>query len=231
MNSGLHDAYNLAWKLARVCHGSSAPTLLDSYEPERRPAAEIVTASGDAFEQAQSVTDPAERRARDAALRATFADPTSRHHESIAEAELDIDYANSPIVMGDPHPALAPGARLPDTIEIRLAGGESSMLHQLAHRAGHTSVLVGGARVQRDALERLDGTLQTRIETSLVDATFVLATGSDELHAGGQLSQSAAESLGVDDVSLLVIRPDGHVGLRADRNHHDALAAYQALLR
>jgi hypothetical protein len=29
----------------------------------------------------------------------------------------------------------------------------------------------------------------------------------------------------------LVIRPDGHVGLRADRNHHDALAAYQALLR
>jgi hypothetical protein len=132
MNCGLLDAHNLAWKLARVCKGQSAHGLLDSYEIERRPAAEIVTASGDAFEQAQSMRDPTERRARDAALRATFANPTSRHHESIAEAELDIDHAGSPIVMGDVHPALAPGARLPDTVEVRLAGGPH---RRVAHRS------------------------------------------------------------------------------------------------
>lgn len=231
MNSGLHDAYNLAWKLARVCRGDSATALLDSYELERRPAAEVITASGDAFEQAQSLTDPAERRARDAALRATFADPASRHHESVAEAELDIDYANSPIVIGDANPALAPGARLPDTIEIHVAGKGRSTLHQLTHRAGHTALLVGGARVQGDALVGLDASLRAGIDASLVDATFLLATGSDPRLADGSLSQGAAETLGVDDVSLLVVRPDGHVGLRADRDHLEALAAYQALLR
>jgi hypothetical protein len=47
------------------------------------------------------VIDPAERRARDEALRMVFADPDSRHHEAVAEAELDIDYGGSPIVMGD----------------------------------------------------------------------------------------------------------------------------------
>ena len=107
MNSGLQDAFNLAWKLALVCQGHCAPALLDSYEAERRPVAEMITASGDAVEHAQTVTDPAERRARDETLRAVFADPTSRHHEAIAEAELDIDYAR----LTDRHGRRARGAR------------------------------------------------------------------------------------------------------------------------
>ena len=53
MNSGLQDAFNLAWKLALVCQGRCTAALLDSYEAERRPVAETITASGDAFEQAQ----------------------------------------------------------------------------------------------------------------------------------------------------------------------------------
>ena len=61
MNSGLQDAINLAWKLALVCHGYCNPVLLDSYEAERRPVAEMITASGDAVELAQMIADPAER--------------------------------------------------------------------------------------------------------------------------------------------------------------------------
>ena len=36
MNSGLRDAFNLAWKIAAVAHGRLGPGLLASYEPERR---------------------------------------------------------------------------------------------------------------------------------------------------------------------------------------------------
>ena len=36
MNSGIRDAHNLAWKLAAVVRGRLAPSLLDSYEAERR---------------------------------------------------------------------------------------------------------------------------------------------------------------------------------------------------
>jgi 2-polyprenyl-6-methoxyphenol hydroxylase-like FAD-dependent oxidoreductase len=36
MNSGIHDAHNLAWKLARVLAGADAESLLASYETERR---------------------------------------------------------------------------------------------------------------------------------------------------------------------------------------------------
>jgi len=37
MNSGIGDAHNLCWKLAMVIDGRAAPSLLDSYETERRP--------------------------------------------------------------------------------------------------------------------------------------------------------------------------------------------------
>jgi 2-polyprenyl-6-methoxyphenol hydroxylase-like FAD-dependent oxidoreductase len=36
-NTGVHDAHNLAWKLAMVLKGASGPALLDTYEIERRP--------------------------------------------------------------------------------------------------------------------------------------------------------------------------------------------------
>ena len=36
MNSGIRDAHNLAWKLAAVVRGRLAPSLLDTYELERR---------------------------------------------------------------------------------------------------------------------------------------------------------------------------------------------------
>lgn len=35
MNTGMQDAFNLAWKLALVCRGEAAETLLDSYSVER----------------------------------------------------------------------------------------------------------------------------------------------------------------------------------------------------
>lgn len=40
MNTGLQDAYNLAWKLALVVRGNAAPALLDTYHDERNPVAE-----------------------------------------------------------------------------------------------------------------------------------------------------------------------------------------------
>ncbi|MBV9847491.1 MAG: FAD-dependent monooxygenase [Kutzneria sp.] len=38
-NSAIQDAHNLAWKLAAVIKGHADPSLLDSYEAERRPVA------------------------------------------------------------------------------------------------------------------------------------------------------------------------------------------------
>jgi 2-polyprenyl-6-methoxyphenol hydroxylase-like FAD-dependent oxidoreductase len=40
LNSGVQDAHNLAWKLAAVLNGWAPPSLLDTFESERRPVAQ-----------------------------------------------------------------------------------------------------------------------------------------------------------------------------------------------
>ena len=40
-NTGIHDAHNLAWKLAQVIRGHAHPRLLDSYASERKPVAQF----------------------------------------------------------------------------------------------------------------------------------------------------------------------------------------------
>jgi putative polyketide hydroxylase len=40
-NVGIEDAHNLAWKLAAVLNGESRPSLLDTYDAERRPVATL----------------------------------------------------------------------------------------------------------------------------------------------------------------------------------------------
>jgi 2-polyprenyl-6-methoxyphenol hydroxylase-like FAD-dependent oxidoreductase len=228
MNSGLQDAFNLAWKLALVCRGTCPEALLDSYEAERRPVAEMVTAEGDQAESMQMLKDPRERRARNAAIRAVFADPASRHHEAIAEAELDIDYGGSPIVMGDRHDALSPGQRLPDSIAIRHPGGGDGRLHELASRPGHTAILIGGASLPEGELAAVHGAVGARPANAVIEASFALSAGG----GGGpaRLDPAAAAALGVDGLTLIVVRPDGHVGLRADTDHAVALDAYERLL-
>ncbi|MFI9571948.1 FAD-dependent monooxygenase [Microbispora rosea] len=41
-NSCIEDAHNLAWKLAAALDGTASPGLLDSYEAERRPVAQLL---------------------------------------------------------------------------------------------------------------------------------------------------------------------------------------------
>jgi len=42
-NTGIHDAHNLAWKLAAVLGAAAGPDLLATYDPERRPIGRFTT--------------------------------------------------------------------------------------------------------------------------------------------------------------------------------------------
>lgn len=48
MNTGIQDAFNLAWKLSTVLRGHAHPALLDSYQAERQPVARALLAGTDA---------------------------------------------------------------------------------------------------------------------------------------------------------------------------------------
>lgn len=37
MNTGIQDAHNLAWKISSILSGIASPSLMRTYETERRP--------------------------------------------------------------------------------------------------------------------------------------------------------------------------------------------------
>ena len=231
MNSGLQDAHNLAWKLALVCKGAADARILDSYEAERRPVAERVVAAGEDAERVQIVPAEEDRRQRDIAMRAALADPATKHHEAVAEAELDIDYAGSPIVMGERADALWPGQRLPDWIECATEGKGAGRLHHHAARPGHTAFLLGGVATAGALLQEVRRAMEPLPERGVVEAVMTLAVDPEASEVDAHLSPAIAERLGLDGITLLVIRPDGHIGLCTAANHAASLAAYAGLLK
>jgi 2-polyprenyl-6-methoxyphenol hydroxylase-like FAD-dependent oxidoreductase len=230
MNSGIQDAFNLGWKLTLVCEGDADPALLDSYEVERRPVALEIAAAGEGMEEMGRFDGEEGRARRDAEVRAALTDPDTAHSEAVAEAELNIDYGDSPIVAGDQGGPLAPGQRLPDLGPVTGGPAEPEVrLHELTQRPGHTllALAVGDGG---EELPRLFARLESLVARSpLFDAAFALATAPDQAPIG-TIHPEAAAALGVRSLAVLAIRPDRHVGLLAEGADLAEVERYAALV-
>ncbi len=124
LNSGLHDAHNLAWKLALELRGRARPGLMGTFAPERRAADTHVLRVSDrvhqlahaAVESARSGSFPAPPAPEDAIALVR------------ARSMLDVSYAGSPLTgeylaAGEPPPPPpAPGERYPDRASLTGTG-------------------------------------------------------------------------------------------------------------
>ncbi len=225
MNTGLQDAFNLGWKLAMVCRGEAGEGLLDSYESERRPVAELVVGSGADVEAAHALTDPAERAERDAGIRIAMADPEIVHHEAAAASEIDRAYPPSRAVAGDRGSDPPPGVLLPDTPPVQPAGGDPAPLHELTHRPGHTLLVLGGQEADPARVGELVAELEARPHPA-VDAVVGLSASQGGGERVGTIDEGLAARLGVAGITVLAVRPDRYIGLRDDSGDARAVADY-----
>ncbi len=119
MNTGLHDAWNLAWKLGLVLRGHGNERLLDSYSSERLPVIKSVIETTDLLTRAMGTPSRVAQALRD------FVIPIASHVAPFQHAfveklsELGIAYRGSPIIDG-------PGKRYMDD---SIRGGEG-ILHR-----------------------------------------------------------------------------------------------------
>jgi 2-polyprenyl-6-methoxyphenol hydroxylase-like FAD-dependent oxidoreductase len=222
MNMGLHDAHNLAWKLALVCRGHADDALLDSFELERRPVAEAVAESGDRVEAGKALTDPEARAKRDAVLKCRLADPALRHAQAVAAAELSVSYVDSPIVAGDASGGVGPGDRLPETDAVHVPGTRPRPLHEHTYRCEHTALVLGRDHAQVAAVVAKIEPLVTSSPVLEHVAGFAL-DGTDGV---GRIDPATLDALGVNAITLLVARPDRFVAFRADGTDMTALERY-----
>jgi hypothetical protein len=113
LNTGVQDAVNLGWKLARVVHRTAPESLLDTYHAERHPVAARVLRNTMAQVALMRADDRIE------ALRDTVSELLSmdepRKRFAAMMSGLDIHYD-----LGDGHPLL--GRRMPD-LDLVTANG------------------------------------------------------------------------------------------------------------
>jgi 3-(3-hydroxy-phenyl)propionate hydroxylase len=113
MNSGIQDADNLAWKLARVLHGQAGEELLDTYHTERYAAARENLAVTEATIRFMVPPSLPRRIARAILLRLSRPFKSARRHVNSGKMAEPYVYTDSPIVdFANRHPLL--GGFAPD---------------------------------------------------------------------------------------------------------------------
>ena len=93
MCTGIRDAANLAWKLDLVLRAHAGPTLLTTYDEERRPSAVAAVEFSIELGQVICVPDPEEAKTRDDAMAAAVTDAVSEVGDlpGIASGVIDTD--------------------------------------------------------------------------------------------------------------------------------------------
>jgi 2-polyprenyl-6-methoxyphenol hydroxylase-like FAD-dependent oxidoreductase len=100
LNSGVADAENLAWKLWLVLAGRAPEELLDTYDAERRAAAEENLAITGATMRFMVPATRLHRLVRNAVLRGSLRLPPLRRLVNSGKLSAPFVYADSPIVAG-----------------------------------------------------------------------------------------------------------------------------------
>jgi len=100
MNTGLHDVWNLVWKLDLILRGHGNEDLLESYTAERRPVIKQVIETTDFLTKAMGTPSKLAQHLRNAVIPMVSRLAPFQHAFVQRLSELGISYAGSPIVEG-----------------------------------------------------------------------------------------------------------------------------------
>ena len=190
LNSGLDDAGNLAWKLARVLRDESPDALLDSYSTERVHATRENIAYGAKSTEFMAPPNFAYRLMREATLRLAVSDEQVRSLINPRQSS-PITYVGSPLNAAQTgewtSDRAAPGAPAPEAL---LKGGAGHLSQRFGH--GFVCLAFGGAG------------------PDLADVGVGVINLAREADTLGQAWQRYGLQ-GPGEAALVLVRPDGYV--------------------
>jgi len=231
MNTGIQDAYNLAWKLALVTARHASQLLLDSYRVEREPVAHGVLTLTDRITQIATLRHPVAQHIRDLVLPFLSGIEYLQHRMANTMAEVAIHYRHSPIVAqhwGGYIPGLycagpAAGDRAPDGPLWEALTGPHKRLFEIVRGTRHTLLLFGGTHPTAEDYDHLEN-LAKEVQENYAEliAVHMVIAGQEpppELAWDGSMlydnERIVHQRYGADSSCLYLIRPDGYIGFRS----------------
>ncbi|MEV8376147.1 FAD-dependent monooxygenase [Kribbella sp. NPDC056861] len=237
LNTGLHDAANLAWKLAAVLRTGAAPTLLDSYSDERQPVGVQLLRFTDRLYKVAADLHGVRAKLRDffgPFLVGRMSAAPIPHRKSFRRlSQLGLSYPASDYNINELLYSLAgprAGQRAPDA---QLGAGRQMFdlltgyrLQVVAFsRRNLDEAEIAAHTAQLRSIEALGGTIATQLigRVAARRDDRVQSVESVEVFERYGLTQPDSEA-------LYVIRPDGHVAWRMDELDYDACRRYLSRL-
>lgn len=231
MNTGIQDAFNLAWKLAAVIKGHAGPALLDTYEPERYPvAADLLRGTDRGFHLAMQPNDLASFAVKFLGSSVIALDAVQDRLRRVL-GEVTINYRAGPLAE-DHGGSIGPiaGDRALDGVVVR-AGDRRTMRLLQAIAGPYWTLLVFAGLEAEHGIAGLTATADTvaqrfgrQVRPVLVTPAAVPATWpGPALHDRDSLLH---ERYGVRHAALYLIRPDWYVGFRAPAARGELLLKY-----
>jgi 2-polyprenyl-6-methoxyphenol hydroxylase-like FAD-dependent oxidoreductase len=233
MNTGIGDAYNLAWKLALVERGIADAALLDTYQAERHPVGVQLLKTTDRLFAVIGGQNPLARLARGRVApllgRLLLTRPWVLRRAIGLVAQLRIGYPNSPLNAEDGSDwgdAPAPGNRAREA-DV-LIDGRQGRVYEVFRGTHHTVLLFTGLDdAARPAVELCR--IADQIEQAypgMVKARVVTAERfADHPAALGDPTRAAHRQYGITSAGAFVIRPDKYIGYRGRPVDADRLMA------
>ncbi len=227
MNTGLHDAFNLGWKLSLVTRGESQPSLLDTYQDERVPVAASVLELTHSLVRLFTLASPRKRWLRDRLLPAVMAVPAAERRYIHRLAQLSHNYRGGPLAARSPHQhhdPIAPGDRLPNVRGLRIRG-KAVPIFDLLGSTKHTLLVLAGEEVQPGASEAAIARL-ARWGDLVHMIPINGGGGSHDPQAVSDPELRAHRRYNAVGGQLLLVRPDGYLACRAALNRADIPEQY-----
>ena len=243
MNTGIQDAYNLAWKLGLVCRGVAKPELLNSYNTERYPLSKQQVERTDAAFKMMLLRHPVSRKIRNRLISLLLDLEPIQQRMDRRLAMLTINYRNSPIVdqyrelplpSGHPVKEIAEFRQWRDFGEAPHAGdrapdvtfgnnGSQKRLFEILRGTSHKLLLFAGNysdpdfeedfRQRQNLVEQKYGGF---VETMLITMKSELPFETDEqVLLLHDVEGKLHQRYGAHSHCLYLIRPDGYIGYRS----------------
>ncbi|QBD75354.1 3-(3-hydroxyphenyl)propionate hydroxylase [Ktedonosporobacter rubrisoli] len=212
MNTGIQDAHNLGWKLAYVLQGAPE-ALLETYQAERLPIAQEVLATSTSRILSWTETD---------------ANGTSAGVEGITKmihgkdpfsdtTQLSVNYRGSSLARDlTTSTGIRAGDRAPDALCQSAQNREQVRLFDV-FRGTHFTLLAFG----NQHLPKIPAAYQDLLQAYTV--TRAASPALDTAHLLLDSEEQAYQAYGITTDALILVRPDGYIGLTA------AGTAYQAI--
>ena len=149
MNTGMQDAFNLAWKIALVCKGTARDALLDSYSVERSAIGDQVLRNAGRMTEVAMLRNPLLRELRNI-VASTLMGHVAAVRQRMVDAltEVDLHYAESPLTRAPSGASSYPrgGDRATD-VPLVTSDANATDLHALLASGKFVVLSVGAPRV------------------------------------------------------------------------------------